>query len=110
MSWRVYIWTLKYSEYNLFFLGQVFVLRLPVQHGDQVCNGTHTYISFAQPLMSFAIPVVGDASDIRSHDLRVVRYSGQHLTLEYFARLIIHFVPNVYILKFSIFHGVNIRG
>jgi len=72
----------------------------------------HTFIlaTFAQPLMSFAIPVIGDASDIRSHDLRVVRYSGQHLTLEYFARLIIHFIPNIHILKFSIFHGVNMRG
>lgn len=49
--------------------------------------------------MSFAIPVIGDASDICMYvctrDLRVVRYSGRRLTLDRFARLIIHPVPNV---------------
>lgn len=34
------------------------------------------------PLMSFAIPVVADASDVRARDPRGVRYSGRRLTLD----------------------------
>lgn len=82
------------------FWGQVFVfavLRSPVQHGDQVCSGTRMCISYtfvrapvdSLLLMSFAIPVIGDASNIRTRDLHV-RYSGRRLTLDRFSRLITH--------------------
>lgn len=103
-------------EYGVFLGSSLRILRSPVQHGDQVCSGTRMCISYtfvrapvdSLPLMSFAIPVIGDASNIRTRDLHVVRYSGRRLTLDRFARLITHLrTKRLYIENFLLSPRVN---
>lgn len=70
--------SLKYDGYSLFFRSCLHVPIASHKCGDQVCRETYTHAlpirlpTTLASLMSFAIPVIGDASDIRTRDSRGV--------------------------------------
>lgn len=82
--------SLKYDGYSIFFRSSLRVTMASHKRGDQVCRETYTHVlpirlhTTLASLMSFAIPVIDDASDIRTRDLRQLFRS----TLDRFTRLI----------------------
>lgn len=60
--------------------------------------------------MSFAIPVIGDASDIRSHDLRLVRYFQSTLDPGLFREIAYSFHTKRSYTDFFVFHHGALIG